>query len=158
MSLFLRLERKQKISSNAFPIRIFLLRFYSFGIETINTFIHSRSSLEIHTRFRTKMGKVYSICRLLPSRHWWNLGKKKLDRELGLRAKCKSLSKPNERRQNNSFENVSQRFAWSFVSFLQRKHDFRWRFLLLYDEYSSKNPEFEPLGWVVQSWVRITLC
>ena len=32
---------------------------YSFGIETINTFIHSRSSLENHTRFQTKTGKVY---------------------------------------------------------------------------------------------------
>ena len=31
---------------------------YSFGIETINTFIHSRSSLENQTRFQTKMGKV----------------------------------------------------------------------------------------------------
>ena len=28
-------------------------------------------------------------------------------------------------RQNYSFENVFQRFAWSFVSFLRRKHDFR---------------------------------
>ena len=32
-----------------------------------------------------------------------------------------------ERQQNNSFENVYQRFAWSFVSFLRRKHDFRRR-------------------------------
>ena len=42
------------------PVRIFLYLSYSFGIETINTFIHSRSSLENHTRFQTKMGKVYS--------------------------------------------------------------------------------------------------
>ena len=45
----------------------------------------------------------------------------------GLRAKCKSLSKPtwnhHERRPNNSF----QRFAWSFVSFFRRKHYFRRR-------------------------------
>ena len=27
---------------------------YSFGIETITTFIHSRGSLENHTRFQTK--------------------------------------------------------------------------------------------------------
>ena len=60
MSRWLRLERKQKISSNAFRIRIFLSRSYSFGIETINTFICSRSSLENHTRFQTKMGKVYT--------------------------------------------------------------------------------------------------
>ena len=56
----LRLERKQKNYSNAFRIRIFLFLTYSFGIETINTFIHSHSSLENHTRFQTKMGKVYT--------------------------------------------------------------------------------------------------
>ena len=32
----------------------------SFGIETRNRLIHSRSSLENHTRFLTKMGKVYT--------------------------------------------------------------------------------------------------
>ena len=50
-------------SSNAFRIRIFLFRSYSFGIEMINTFIHvrSRSLLENHTRFQTKMGKWFSI-------------------------------------------------------------------------------------------------
>ena len=39
-----------------FRIRIFLFRSYSFGIETINTYIYvrSRSSLENHTRFQTK--------------------------------------------------------------------------------------------------------
>ena len=51
MLSLLRLERKQKNSSNPFRIRIFLFLSYSFGIETINTFIHSRSSLENHTRF-----------------------------------------------------------------------------------------------------------
>ena len=30
------------------------------SIETINTFIHSRKSLENQTRFQTKMGKVYT--------------------------------------------------------------------------------------------------
>ena len=54
----LKLERKQNNSSNAFRIRIFLCRSYSSGIETITTFIRSRSSLENHTRFQTKMGKV----------------------------------------------------------------------------------------------------
>ena len=39
---------------------MFLFLSYSFGIETVNTFIHSRSSLENHTRFQTKMGKVYT--------------------------------------------------------------------------------------------------
>ena len=58
-------------------------------------------------------------------------GRAELDRGRGLRAKCKSLSKPtwnhHERRPNNSFENVFQRFAWSFVSFFRRKHYFRRR-------------------------------
>ena len=60
MLSLLRLERKQKNSSSPFQIRIFLFLSYSFGIETINTFIHSRSSLKNHTRFQTKMGKVYT--------------------------------------------------------------------------------------------------
>ena len=33
---------------------------YSFGIETTNTLIYSRSSLESHTRFQTTMDKVYT--------------------------------------------------------------------------------------------------
>ena len=51
---------KQKNSSNAFQICIFLLLSYSFGFETIKTFIRSHSTLENHTRFQTKMGKVYT--------------------------------------------------------------------------------------------------
>ena len=69
-------------------------------------------------------------------------GRSELGRGRGLRAKCK-LSKTtwnhHERRENNSFENVFQRFASSFVSFLLMKHDFRrristfvWR--ILYEE------------------------
>ena len=46
--------------SNPFRIRIFHFQVsYSFGIETINTFIHSRRSLENHTRFQAKMFNVY---------------------------------------------------------------------------------------------------
>ena len=64
MSSLLRLERKQKIYSNAFRICIFLFsRSYSFGIETINTFIHSRSSIENYTRFQTIMGKSIPVFR-----------------------------------------------------------------------------------------------
>ena len=63
MSSLLRLERKQKISSNAFRIRLFPLCYYSFGIEMINTFIHSRSSLENYTRFHTKMEKSIPVFR-----------------------------------------------------------------------------------------------
>ena len=54
----IRLERN--FFSNPFRIRVFLFLSYSFGMETIDTFIHSRSSLENHTRFQTKMSKVYT--------------------------------------------------------------------------------------------------
>ena len=60
MLSLLRLERKQNNSSNPFLIRIFFFFSYSFGIQTIKTFVHSRSSLKNHTRFQTKMGKVYT--------------------------------------------------------------------------------------------------
>ena len=40
LSLF-RLERKQKNYSHPFRIRIFLFVSFSFGTETVNTFIHS---------------------------------------------------------------------------------------------------------------------
>ena len=55
-----RLERKQSNFTNAFLIRIFLFLSCSFGIKRINTLISSRSSLENHTRFQTKMGIVYT--------------------------------------------------------------------------------------------------
>ena len=59
MSSLLRIELKQKISSNAFRFsHINLFLSYSFGI---TTFIRSRGSLENHTRFRTNMGKVYTL-------------------------------------------------------------------------------------------------
>ena len=41
MLSLLRLERKHKNYSNPFRIRIFLFLSFSFGIEMINTFIHS---------------------------------------------------------------------------------------------------------------------
>ena len=56
---YIRAQTK-KISSNAFRIRLFLFLSNSFGLGTINTFIRSCSSLENHTRFQTKMGKVYT--------------------------------------------------------------------------------------------------
>ena len=66
MSSLLRLECKQKNSSNAFRTRIFLhFRSYSSGIEMTNTFILLRSSLENHTRFQTKKkqkGKNTNLC------------------------------------------------------------------------------------------------
>ena len=50
--------------NDPFQIRIFLL-LYSFGIEMIDTFINSRSSLKNHTQFQTKMGKVYTCFQTL---------------------------------------------------------------------------------------------
>ena len=49
-------------------IRTFLLRSYSFGIATINMFIHSRSSLVNHTRFQTKIGNRRCIPVFTPKR------------------------------------------------------------------------------------------
>ena len=64
MSSLLRLEHKQKKDySNPFRIHIFLVLSHSFGIETINTFIHSRSSLENQSRFQIKMGKTIPVFR-----------------------------------------------------------------------------------------------
>ena len=55
-------------------------------------------------------------------------------------------SRTPQRRTHNSFENVFQRFGWSFVSFLPRKHDLRrristfiWRILF----EKPENPRFE---------------
>ena len=59
MSSFLTLKRKENNSSNAFRIRILLFHSYSFGIESITTFIRFRT-FENHTRFRTKMGELYT--------------------------------------------------------------------------------------------------
>ena len=33
---------------------------YGFGIEKTNTLVHDRSSFVNHTRFQTKMGKIYT--------------------------------------------------------------------------------------------------
>ena len=76
-------------------------------------------------------------------------GRAKLDRGRGLRAKCKSLSKTmwnrQERRQNNSVEKAFQRFALSFFFLTDEDNMISdEEFLLLYDECSSKNSEFQP--------------
>ena len=54
------IRAQTKNSSNPFRIRIFLFRSYSFGIETTTTLIRSRNTLENHTQFQIKMGKVYT--------------------------------------------------------------------------------------------------
>ena len=55
MSSLLRLDQQQKRYLTACKQTLFYFSFcyFSFGIETINTFIHSRGSLENHTRFQT---------------------------------------------------------------------------------------------------------
>ena len=66
----LLLECKQKKDFlNLFQIPIFLFLFYLYGIEPINTFIHSRKFLQNHTRFQTKMGKVYTHFQTLGEAH-----------------------------------------------------------------------------------------
>ena len=79
MLSLLRLERKQKNCSNRFRIGIFFFLSCSFGIETINTFVHSRSSLKNHTRFQTKMGEVYTRFQTKTAQkpyHWeWHIPK-----------------------------------------------------------------------------------
>ena len=59
MLSLLRLEPKHQNYSNPFRIRIFLFLCFSFGIEMINKYTLC-SSLANHTRFQTKMGKVYT--------------------------------------------------------------------------------------------------
>ena len=63
MSSLLRLGRKQKNSSNAFWIHIFLFSSYSLGIERINTFIHPCSSLENQPDSRPKWAKSVPVFR-----------------------------------------------------------------------------------------------
>ena len=59
---------------------------YSFGIETTNTFIHSRSFLENHTRFQTKMGKVYIFFRTETAQKPYPLG-----RHMPINTYCRGL-------------------------------------------------------------------
>ena len=60
MLSLLRLERKLKKYSTSFRIRIFLFLFLFIGIETINAFIRSRSSLENHTPIPDQNGQSVS--------------------------------------------------------------------------------------------------
>ena len=61
MLSLLRLERKQKNYSNPFRIRIFLFLSYSFGIETINTFIHSVVPSKTISDSRPKWAKCIPV-------------------------------------------------------------------------------------------------
>ena len=65
----LRLEGNQKSSSNPVRIRLFLFLSYSFGIETINTFIHSRVSLENHTSFQNRWGTAHPFMAYIKDYH-----------------------------------------------------------------------------------------
>ena len=50
--------------------------FFAFGTDMINTFIHSRSSLKNHTRFQTKMGKVYTRFQTSTAQKPYPMGRK----------------------------------------------------------------------------------
>ena len=50
---------------------------FSFGTETINKYIHSRSSLENHTRFQTKVAKVHTSCQTKMAQKPYPLGRHK---------------------------------------------------------------------------------
>ena len=63
MLSLLRFELKQKYFSNPFRIRIFLFLSYSFGIETINTFIHSVVSSKAIPHSRQKWAKYTPVFR-----------------------------------------------------------------------------------------------
>ena len=63
MLSLLRLERKQKNYSNPFRIRIFLFLSYSFGIEAINTFIHSVVPYKTKPDSRLKWAKCLPVFR-----------------------------------------------------------------------------------------------
>ena len=77
MSSLLRLEQQQEknIFQNPFRIRIFLSISYSFGVETINTFVHFRSSLKINARFQTKISQVYTRFQTRTARKPYLLGR-----------------------------------------------------------------------------------
>ena len=77
MSSLLSLEQQQK----RFLKIHFEFAYFSFflslsvKIETINTFVHSRSSLENHTRFQTKMSKVYTRFQTKTAQNPYPLGR-----------------------------------------------------------------------------------
>ena len=73
MLSLLRLECKQKNSSNPFWIRILLFLSYSFGIETINTFIHSVVPSKTIPASRPKYEKCISVFRPKQGKNptWW---------------------------------------------------------------------------------------
>ena len=63
MLSLLRLERKPKKCLNPFRIRMFLFLSYSFGIETINTFIPSVVPSKTIPVSRPKWAKCIPVCR-----------------------------------------------------------------------------------------------
>ena len=74
MSL-LRLESQQQRCLKTHLNEYFSSLSYSLGIETINTFIRARSVLENHTRFQTKMEKVYARFQTKKAQKLYPLGR-----------------------------------------------------------------------------------
>ena len=57
---YLDQNANRKILKSHFEFASALSVSFSFGFETTNTFIHSCTSLESHTPFQTKMGKIFA--------------------------------------------------------------------------------------------------
>ena len=57
---YLDKSANKKLFKSISNLHISLSFVYSFGIETMNKSTHSGSSVENHTRYQTKMGKVYT--------------------------------------------------------------------------------------------------
>ena len=122
----LRLEYKQNKSSNLFRTCIFLFLSYSFGIETINTFIHSRSSLENHTRFKTKIGEVYTPFQTKTAQKPYPMGRWG---RTYLYSWYKGVSSPPGRLMLLSLTMMKNRLLASQVS-LEKRDSVLWRILI----------------------------
>ena len=108
--------QKKKISENPFRIRTFLFLSHSFEIETINTFIHSCSSLDNHTRFQHKTAqKSYP----LGGAHTYSYVAYAREYPWGL-----SLAWENNRRLGNTTRTSGQKMPkckWLSVVLLQKR-------------------------------------
>ena len=73
--ILLRSEQQRKrFLKTHFQFAYFSFFLSSFGIETVNKFLPARSSLENHTRFQTKMSKIYTRFQIKTGRKPYPLG------------------------------------------------------------------------------------
>ena len=156
-----RIWRILKIEEGSYEVKWLPLGIPNINHVSVRRGFLTKANLQIARNPQARVRCIVIIGNLSTRRSWFTngmAGRVELDRGHGLRAKYKSLSKTtwnhHERRQNNSVENAFQRFEWSFVFFLRRNMISDEKLLLLCDEYSSKNPEFEPLvsTWDLAFW------